>query len=257
MNYSIQTKKYEGPMDLIFDLISRNKIDISDISIVEITEQYVEYVNNIKEDDLELASDFIAMASKLIEIKSRYILYMKYSKDTDEDPRNELVQKIEEYKKFRNITDNLKDSIKDSIKEYEDRFYREKSEIFDDETEFDLSNINIDEIKNLLPLIFGKTEEDRFIKSLEKNQNLKKIIKNKIIPVESKIEEIREKMFSNDSFLFKDILDSNSKSEVIASFLAILELIKIKEINILQSGFYNDIIIKKNKSGDVDEKIRH
>ncbi|MBC2575822.1 segregation and condensation protein A [Peptostreptococcus canis] len=253
MNYSIQTKKYEGPMDLIFDLISRNKIDISDISIVEITEQYIEYVNDIKDDDLELASDFIAMASKLIEIKSRYILYMKYSNDTDEDPRNELVQKIEEYKKFRNITDN----IKDNIKEYEDRFYRDKLEIFDDEIDFDLSSINIDEIKILLPLIFGKTEEDKFEKSLEKNQNLKKIIKNKIIPVEFKIEEIREKIFYNDSFLFKDILNSNSKSEVIASFLAILELIKIKEINILQSGFYNDIIIKKNKSGDVDEKIRH
>ena len=74
MDYSIQTKKYEGPMELLFDLISRNKIDIRDISIVEITNQYMEYVDHVKSIDMDLASDFIMMATRLLEIKSRYIL---------------------------------------------------------------------------------------------------------------------------------------------------------------------------------------
>ena len=81
MDYSIQTKKYEGPMELLMDLIHRNKIDISDISIFEITEQYVDYIDNMEKFDLDIASDFIDMASKLLEIKSRYILYLKYSVD--------------------------------------------------------------------------------------------------------------------------------------------------------------------------------
>ena len=77
MSYSVQTGIYEGPMDLLFDLINKNKIDIRDISIVEITDQYVEYVDSMQGIDLDTASDFIAMASKLLEIKSRYVLYQK------------------------------------------------------------------------------------------------------------------------------------------------------------------------------------
>ncbi len=353
MEYSIQTKKYEGPMELLLDLIKRNKIDISDISIVEITEQYVDYVDNMDEMDLDFASDFIDMAARLLEIKSRYILYLnisiveiteqyvdyvdnmdemdldfasdfidmaarlleiksryilylKYNSEDEEDPRKELVQKIEEYKKFREITD----SLRDNIKEYDDRFYREKEEYLDEDDELDLSDITIDEIAKIALKIFRtiddneKSEEfldkNEKLKSivrqknisvkeeyldendeldlsditideiakialkifrtiddnekseefLDKNEKLKSIVRQKNISVESRIDSIREKIKIESKVKFSDILESKEKREVIASFLAILELIKMKEIVIRQEGVYQDIIIRKKDENE-------
>ena len=180
MEYSIQTKKYEGPMELLLDLIKRNKIDISDISIVEITEQYVDYVDNMDEMDLDFASDFIDMAARLLEIKSRYILYLKYNSEDEEDPRKELVQKIEEYKKFREITD----SLRDNIKEYDDRFYREKEEYLDEDDELDLSDITIDEIAKIALKIFRTIDDnEKSEEFLDKNEKLKSIVRQKNISV--------------------------------------------------------------------------
>lgn len=240
-------------MELLFDLINRNKIDISDISIVEITQQYVEYVENMKENKLEIASEFISMASKLLEIKSRYLLYLKQNRDDIEDPRVELVQQIEEYKKVRAIAEELKGDIK----EYDDKFYRTKMEIFDEEEEeLDLSAINLDEIKKLLPKLlkaFAKEDQD-VDEVLEKNVKLKKIVKNKQISVESKIDSIREVFSRNNSVRFSEILESRDKREIIANFLAVLELIKLKEIVIKQDKLYEDILIEAKKDEkEVDE----
>ena len=254
MEYSIQTKKYEGPMELLLDLIHRNKIDISDISIVEITEQYVDYVDNMGKIDLDLASDFIDMASKLLEIKSRYILYLKYNSEEEEDPRKELVQKIEEYKKFREITEELKDGIK----EYEDRFYREREE-FVEEDEVDLSDITLKEIEKVMFRIFKSIDEQKEVEEiLNKNEKLKTIVKSKNISVESRIESIRERILHKDKISFSEVLESKEKKEVIANFLAILELIKMKEIIIRQSGVYQEIIIeRKNSDEDVILEDKH
>lgn len=247
MEYSIQTKKYEGPMELLLDLIKRNKIDISDISIVEITEQYVEYVDNMEKPDLDFASDFIDMASRLLEIKSRYILYLKYNSEEEEDPRKELVQKIEEYKKFREITE----SIKDNIKEYDDKYYREKEEYIEDDDELDLSELSIDKIAQIALKIFKTIDENKKTEEfLEKNEKLKSIVKNRNISVESRIDSIRESIKKKDKIKFSDVLESNDKKEVIANFLAILELIKMKEIIIKQEGVYEEIYIKKKYDDD-------
>lgn len=247
MEYSIQTKKYEGPMELLLDLIKRNKIDISDISIVEITEQYVDYVDNMDEMDLDFASDFIDMAARLLEIKSRYILYLKYNSEDEEDPRKELVQKIEEYKKFREITY----SLRDNIKEYDDRFYREKEEYLDEDDELDLSDITIDEIAKIALKIFRTIDDnEKSEEFLDKNEKLKSIVRQKNISVESRIDSIREKIKIESKVKFSDILESKEKREVIASFLAVLELIKMKEIVIRQEGVYQDIIIRKKDENE-------
>ncbi|WP_317316373.1 segregation and condensation protein A [Peptostreptococcus russellii] len=247
MEYSIQTKKYEGPMELLLDLIKRNKIDISDISIVEITEQYVDYVDNMDEMNLDFASDFIDMAARLLEIKSRYILYLKYNSEDEEDPRKELVQKIEEYKKFREITD----SLRDNIKEYDNRFYREKEEYLDENDKLDLSDITIDEIAKIALKIFRTIDDnEKSEEFLDKNEKLKSIVRQKNISVESRIDSIREKIKIESKVKFSDILESKEKREVIASFLAILELIKMKEIVIRQEGVYQDIIIRKKDENE-------
>lgn len=246
MDYSIQTKKYEGPMELLFDLISRNKIDIRDISIVEITNQYMEYVDHVKSIDMDLASDFIMMATRLLEIKSRYILYVKDKGESEQDPRQELIDQIEEYKKYRQIAEE----IKDKIKEYDNRFYRQEEELELEEGEdnLDLSRINLDEIKSLLPDIFDILDQvEKNDKGLEKNPNLKKIVENRTISVEDRIKSLRSKIREGERLSFIQSLESQDKKEVIASFLAMLELIKLKEIEIIQDKKNKDIIIIKRE----------
>lgn len=243
MDYSIQTKKYEGPMELLMDLIHRNKIDISDISIFEITEQYVDYIDNMEKFDLDIASDFIDMASKLLEIKSRYILYLKYNLEEDEDPRKELQEKIEEYQKIREITDELREEIK----EYEDRFYREKEEYLE-EDDLDLAEISIESIKNIINKLFKEIDEQDTEEVLNKNQNLKEIIEIKNISVESRMDSIRNNIISRKKIKFSDLIKSGSKKEIIANFLAVLELIKLKEIVIKQKSIEDEIQIEKKEN---------
>lgn len=243
MDYSIQTKKYEGPMELLMDLIHRNKIDISDISIFEITEQYVDYIDNMEKFDLDIASDFIDMASKLLEIKSRYILYLKYNLEEDEDPRKELQEKIEEYQKIREITDELREEIK----EYEDRFYREKEEYLE-EDDLDLAEISIESIKNIINKLFKEIDEQDTEEVLNKNQKLKEIIEIKNISVESRMDSIRNNIISRKKIKFSDLIKSGSKKEIIANFLAVLELIKLKEIVIKQKSIEDEILIEKKEN---------
>ena len=246
MDYSIQTKKYEGPMELLFDLISRNKIDIRDISIVEITNQYMEYVDHVKSIDMDLASDFIMMATRLLEIKSRYILYVKDKGESEQDPRQELIDQIEEYKKYRQIAEE----IKDKIKEYDNRFYRqeEELELEEEDDNLDLSRINLDEIETLLPDLFKILDQvKKNDKVLEKNPNLKKIVENRTISVEDRIKSLRSKIKEGERLSFIQSLESQDKKEVIASFLAMLELIKLKEIEIIQDKKNKDIIIIKRE----------
>ena len=246
MDYSIQTKKYEGPMELLFDLISRNKIDIRDISIVEITNQYMEYVDHVKSIDMDLASDFIMMATRLLEIKSRYILYVKDKGESEQDPRQELIDQIEEYKKYRQIAEE----IKDKIKEYDNRFYRqeEELELEEEDDNLDLSRINLAEIETLLPDLFKILDQvKKNDKELEKNPNLKKIVENRTISVEDRIKSLRSKIKEEERLSFIQSLESQDKKEVIASFLAMLELIKLKEIEIIQDKKNKDIIIIKRE----------
>lgn len=246
MDYSIQTKKYEGPMELLFDLISRNKIDIRDISIVEITNQYMEYVDHVKSIDMDLASDFIMMATRLLEIKSRYILYVKDKGESEQDPRQELIDQIEEYKKYRQIAEE----VKDKIKEYDNRFYRqeEELELEEEDDNLDLSRINLDEIETLLPDLFKILDQvKKNDKGLEKNPNLKKIVENRTISVEDRIKSLRSKIKEEERLSFIQSLESQDKKEVIASFLAMLELIKLKEIEIIQDKENKDIIIIKRE----------
>ncbi len=255
MDYSIQTKKYEGPMELLFDLISRNKIDIRDISIVEITNQYIEYVDHVKSIDMDLASDFIMMATRLLEIKSRYILYVKDKGESEQDPRQELIDQIEEYKKYRQIAEE----IKDKIKEYDNRFYRqeEELELEEEDDNLDLSRINLDEIETLLPDLFKILDQvKKNDKGLEKNPNLKKIVENRTISIEDRIKSLRSKIKEGERLSFIQSLESQDKKEVIASFLAMLELIKLKEIEIIQDKKDKDIIIIKREGRNEGEEAR-
>lgn len=238
MKYNVQLKVYEGPLDLLYDMISKQKIDIKDISIIDITKQYINYITALEKMDLEIASEFITMASKLLEIKSRYLLYKQKDNNEVEDPRLELMEKLEEYKKFKLASQDLKDNIT----YVDDLYYRKKEEIVIDDN-MDLDDISIDAIKNILPYILKvKSEENK----PQKDEKLEKIVRGRIVPVEEKIAYIREIISRDNEVSFIKVIENVDKDEVIATFLSVLELIKSREIVVYQNLFFDDILIKKN-----------
>lgn len=237
MKYSIQLKVYEGPIELLFDLISKQKIDIKDISINEITNQYMNYLNLLGKMDLEITSEFISMASKLLEIKSRYLLFRQRNLDEELDPRLELIEKLEEYKKYKLASENLKQKIENE----EIMFFRTKEEVISEE-KLDFSKINLDEIKKILPFVFKVKKEEVKIE----DKNLEKIVKRNVVSVEEKILYIKNILQKKQKVKFFEITTKNSKDEKIATFLSILELIKINEIKIVQESFLGEIVICKN-----------
>lgn len=236
MKYSIHLNVYDGPLDLLCDMISKQKIDIKDISIIEITKQYLAYLNMLESMDLEVTSDFITMATKLLEIKSKYLLFSQRDMDEEEDPRLELMEQIKEYKKYKRASEVLKENV-DYISQ---PYYRTKEEVLTDE-KVDLNEISIESIKAILPYIFKvKTIQE------EKDERLDKIVRGKIIPVEEKIKYIENILKTTDNINFNSMVQSYQKDEVIATFLSILELIKSRKIVVVQENFFEDIIIKKN-----------
>ena len=238
MKYNVQLKVYEGPLDLLYDMISKQKIDIKDISIIDITKQYINYITALEKMDLEIASEFITMASKLLEIKSRYLLYKQKDNNEVEDPRLELMEKLEEYKKFKLAPQDLKDNIT----YIDDLYYRKKEEIIIDDT-MNIDDISIDAIKNILPYILKvKSEENK----PHKDEKLDKIVRGRIVPVEEKIAYIREIISRDNEVSFIKVIENVDKDEVIATFLSVLELIKSREIVVYQDLFFDDILIKKN-----------
>ena len=238
MKYNIHLQVYDGPLDLLYDMISKQKIDIKDISITEITKQYLSYLDMLDKMDLEITSEFITMASKLLQIKSRYLLYKQKDDEQEEDPRLELMEKLEEYKKYKLAAEDLKNNVTD----LSEIFYRKKEEIIIDE-KIELESISIDAIKMILPYVLkvNKSNENE-----PKDDNLNKIIRGRIVSVEEKIVYIREIIKEKEQIQFNNIIKNCDKNEVIATFLSILELIKSKEITVEQDIFFDDILIKKS-----------
>lgn len=238
MKYSVQLKVYEGPLDLLYDLIAKHKIDIKDISIIEITKQYLAYLDMLEEFDLEIASEFITMASKLLQIKSKYLLYKQRNDEEEEDPRLELMEKLVEYKKFKNATDDLKNNVT----YIEDVFYRKKEEVIVEES-LDLETISLDAIVRILPHIL-KVKKDELEEV--KDDKLNKIVRTRIISVEEKMHYVRDIMKEKEDIRFTNLIDTYEKDEIIATFLSVLELIKTNEIIVVQDLFFEDILIKRN-----------
>lgn len=238
MKYSVQLKVYEGPLDLLYDLIAKHKIDIKDISIIEITKQYLAYLDMLEEFDLEIASEFIIMASKLLQIKSKYLLYKQRNDEEEEDPRLELMEKLVEYKKFKNATEDLKSNVT----YIEDVFYRKKEEVVVEEN-LDLETISLDSIVKILPHIL-KVKKDELEEV--KDEKLNKIVRTRIISVEEKMHYVRDIMKEKENIRFTNLIDTYKKDEIIATFLSVLELIKTNEIMVVQDLFFEDILIKRN-----------
>lgn len=234
MEYNIVLERYQGPMDLLLDLIRKNEIDIYDIPIFEITEQFLDYMEKANKINLELTSDFILMASTLLEIKSKMLLpKIKFDDDEEEDEedaRKELVEKLLEYEKYQQLSCLLKKN-----EEYETRaFYRKKSEMpnFSD--------------KDLLKDLKVNDLSKAFMNILIRNKNkVVKSIYRENFSVETAINVLKSRLLIKNKFYFTKLLeDYPSREELISLFLGLLELIRNGILSAKQTENFTDIFIE-------------
>lgn len=243
MDMTVKLQVFEGPLDLLLHLLDKNKVNIYDIPIVEITAQYMEYIAEMKRQDLDVLSEFLVMAATLIDIKSKMLLPSNTEEEEEaEDPRAELVQQLLEYKMYKCMAYELKDRQIDA-----QRVMFKEPTIPEEVLAYE-EPVNIQELVSDVTL----AKLNDIFKSIMKKQ------KDKIDPVRSKFGKIEkeevsleEKMAELEAyarehahFSFRSLLEEQSgKVEIIVTFLAILELMKMGKIFISQEHIFDDIKI--------------
>ncbi|NLY43826.1 MAG: segregation/condensation protein A [Clostridiaceae bacterium] len=220
---SFKLEVFEGPLDLLLHLIEKNKVNIYDIPIAEITSQYFEYLECASQMDLELSSEFIVLAAQLLYIKSKMLLPRhcdQEAEENEEDPRQELVERLLEYKKYKNATAFLEEREK----KYKKIFYKNPDVIEVSEQSLFLS-IN-DLVDAFYSAVLRKQRENPVQRPYFNN-----VLNKEEVSVNDKMKDILQIVITKKEIRFIDIFKKmTSKSEIIASFLAVLELIKLNKI---------------------------
>lgn len=237
--YAIKIDNFEGPLDLLCHLIDKNKMDIYDIKINEIADQYIEYLNQMEEMNLDIASEFIIMASTLIYLKSKSLL-PKQEEAEEELTEEELIQRIIEYKKYKEIIKKLKVNYEENSKIYLGT--RENIELPKQEIEKEYEK---DLIPNLYKTLLEKNKE-----KINKNaENIEKIAITDNYTVASKVKEMFKALIKNNKFVFNKLfsLKEHNKQEVVTAFSGLLEMSKRDKVNTKQEDLFKDIIVEKKK----------
>jgi segregation and condensation protein A len=244
MGIPVKLEAFEGPLDLLLHLIDKSKINIYDIPILEITEQYLEYIQAMQEKNLDIMSEFLVMAATLLRIKSQMLLPIDKKLEEEElDPRAELVQRLLEYKMYKYISEELKDKQSDA----ELMMFKESSvpkEILNYKEEVDLTKLLGDLSLSKLHMIFQSVMKKQVDKIDPIRSTFGKIEKEEI-NLTQKIIEIQTYGLEHRTFSFRSLLNRQaSKMEVVVTFLGILELMKMQRIGILQEELFDDIMIQ-------------
>lgn len=231
---NVEINDFSGPLDLLLHLIKSNKMDIYDINIELITREYIDYINNNKDLTIDACSEYLVMASELIEMKSKMLLPKKKEKEEDdyeEDPRELLIERLLAYKRYKEVTSEFKDlelTRKMVFTREPDNLNRYVKEDENSE-ELGVSDL-IDAFNNLLK----RKELDRPIAT--------KITK-KELSVTEKVNKIKNILRNKKKINFEDIFEVSTKEEVIISFLSVLEMVKKDEILLTQEGNFKNIVI--------------
>lgn len=236
--YRFKLDNFEGPLDLLLHLIKEAKLDIATVKLADITEQYLNYMQDLKNIDMDRASEFITVAATLIEIKSKKLLPVEQEATVDEEEDDEaiLLRRLKEYELFKKAGQELK-GIEDINK-----LYRAPGK----ETE-KVKIVMKDMVLDKLLDAFAKLLTREELKKAIKNDEPKKIVKDRFTVAE-KIISIRNFAKEHKRFEFEELFaDDMTKSELINVFLAVLELLKLQTIKVLQSGTFGNIVITSNE----------
>lgn len=234
VNINFKINEFEGPLDLLLHLIKENKMDIMNIEIEKITEQYISYLNEQEKMNLEIASEYLVMASELIELKSKLLLPNPKVEETEEeqvDPREELVNRLLEYQAYKEITKVLKEK-----EELRKEIYTKSPENIKNYIEEDTklsSDITLDDLVEAFKKYLERKKESRPLKT--------KVTTNEI-SVSSRRLEIKSVLKKKPKVSFFELFPVLNKEYIVATFLAILEMAKNKELKITQNKNFDDII---------------
>ena len=245
MGIPVKLEAFEGPLDLLLHLLEKNKVNIYDIPIVEITNQYMEYIREMQRQDLNVMSEFLVMAATLLSIKSRMLLPKQENPENEEeeDPRAELVRQLLEYKMYKCISYELKDrqidaervwfkapTIPEEVARYEEPVNLEEL----------VSDVTLKKLNDIFQMMMRR-QEDRIDPIRSKFGRIEK----EEVSLEDRIAYLRDYCTTHQSFSFRNLLEAQSgKMEVIVTFLAVLELIKTGTIHIRQDRIFDDIRIE-------------
>ena len=252
VDYTTKISNFEGPLDLLLFLVNRAEIEIKDIFVSEVTEQFLDYVNRADDMDMEKESEYLAIAATLLEIKSKALLpqtEFDFDDSMEEDyydPKQSLIQQIEEYKLFKEASQKLKDI------ETTDRFYKEPDESAKD-VRIVYKDFNLNGLVKAFTDLLARSDLENRIKNEQKE------IPKDSFTVADKIDFIKHTMLERESCSFFDLFGKySSKPEIITTFQALLELLKLQYLTVEQGGTYDDITItiredRNDEVGDLSE----
>lgn len=236
MTYEINIPEFEGPLDLLLHLIKQSNISINEISIDDITKQYLNYINKIEEMNLNIASEYLVMAAELMEIKSSSLLPKQENTEDEfeEDPKEKLINRLLEYEQYKNLTQKFKE-----LENYRSEIYTREP---DNLLEYQDEQKEIDYGVNLNDLLEAFS---KFIEQKELDKPLNTKIANKEYSVSKRSFEIRKILKEKKKIEFKELFEVFTKEYVVVTFLSILAMSRKQEIEIEQESNFNNIIIKE------------
>lgn len=237
--YSIKIDNFEGPLDLLCYLIDKNKMNIYDVNLSDITEQYIEFLNAMEEMNLEIASEFLVMASTLLYLKSKKLL-PKQEEEEEEITEEELIRRIIEYKKFKEISKTLKENYKI----YANRFYKGQEEI-----KLPKQKIEKDYDPEKIPEVYRLLIERNSVKINQNAKNIEKIALVDKYTVSEKVREMYKILAKQKKFIFNKLfaINKKEKQEVITAFSGLLEMSRRNKVETSQEELFGDIVVEEKK----------
>ena len=237
--YAIKIENFEGPLDLLCHLIEINKMNIYDIHLNEITNQYIQYLNQMEEMNLEIASEFVVMASTLLYLKSKKLL-PKQEEEEEELTEEELIRRIIEYKKFKEISKVLKQNYMQNG----NRYYKNQENI-----ELPKQKLEKDYDNTVIPNIYSELIERNRAKINQNAKNIEKIALVENYTVASKVKEMFKVLVKQKRFVFNKLfsLNKHNRQEVVTAFSGLLEMSRRKKVETTQEELFGDITVEKTK----------
>ena len=241
--YTVQTAIYEGPLDLLLDLIERAELNITAVSLAAVTEQYLEYLHHLEETHADEISAFLVIAAKLVQIKSEALLPRPPSRGAgEEDVGTALVEQLKLYKRFKEIASLLQEHEAQNLRTYLRLAPPPKIE-----GKLDLSNITIEDLIEAAKEVYAKEGE---------KQALGTVISAPKVTIREKIELISKKLGTAEHARFQELLgEKPTRIEVVVTFLALLELVKRYRVAARQEGLFTEIEIERMTDWNPDEEI--
>lgn len=243
MGITVKLQAFEGPLDLLLHLIDKNKVNIYDIPIVEITEQYLEYIKEMERQDLNVVSEFLVMAATLIDIKCKMLLPKEVNEEGEEiDPRAELVQQLLEYKMYKFMAEELKERQVDAGKSlYKNPTIPEEILNYVQPVDIDelLSDVTLKKLTTVFKNVM-KRQEDRIDPIRSQYGNIEK----EDVSIEDKFIDVEQYILEHKEFTFRQLLEGQStKMEIVVTFMVVLEMMKAGRVQILQEETFGEIYI--------------